>query len=49
MNSTKSSPKPTKKVSSDSAALSFDLFSNLTYMASLATGRAPRDVIFQYA
>ena len=26
-----------------------DLFSNLTYMASLATGRAPRDVIFQYA
>ena len=49
MNFTKSSRKRTEKVSSDSAVLSFDLLSNLTYMAALSTGEAPRDVIFQHA
>ena len=48
MNSTKSSPKRIEKVSSDSALLSFDLFSNLTYMSALATGGVSRDVIFEY-
>ncbi len=45
----KSSAKPTKKVSSDSAALSFDLLSNLTYMAALAASYASRDKIFERA
>lgn len=49
MSSTKSSHKPTERVSSDSAVLSFDLFSNLTYMPALSTGEVPRDVIFQHA
>lgn len=49
MNSTKSSRKRTEKAPSDSAVLSFDLFSNLTYMSALSTGEVPRDVIFQYA
>ncbi len=49
MSFTRSSQKRTEKVSSDSAALSFDLLSNLTYMAALSTGESPRDVIFQYA
>ena len=49
MSSTKSSPKHTQRVSSDSAVLSFDLFSNLTYMSALSTGEVPRDVIFQHA
>ena len=48
MSSTKSSRKRTGKVSSDSALLSFDLVSNLTYMAALSTGDVPRDVIFRY-
>ena len=42
MSFTKSSQKPTEKVSSDNAVLSFDLLSNLTYMAALAAGSAPR-------
>ena len=46
---TRSSRKPTEKVSSDNAALSFDLLSNLTYMSALSTGESPRDVIFSYA
>ena len=48
MSFTKSSQKPTEKVSSDNAVLSFDLLSNLTYMAALAAGSAPRDIIFEY-
>ena len=46
---TRSSAKPTVKESSDSAVLSFDLFSNLTYMSAVSTGDAPRDVILRYA
>ena len=45
---TKSSRKPTKKVSSDSSAISFDLVSNLTYMAALASGGPERDVILEW-
>ena len=45
---TRSSRKRTRKVSSDSAALSFDLMSNLTYMAALATGGPERDVILEW-
>ena len=48
MNFTRSSPKRTDKVSSDSASLSFDLITNLTYMAALATGDTPRDVVFEH-
>ena len=48
MTFTKSSRKPTRKVSSDSAAVSFDLLSNLTYMAALATGGPERDVILEW-
>ena len=47
MNSTKSSRKGIERVSSDSATLSFDLYSNLTYMSALSMGEAPRDMIFQ--
>ena len=47
MTSTKSSPKRIRKVSSDSSALSFDLITNLTYMAVLATSNTPRDVILE--
>ncbi|PKB79131.1 MAG: hypothetical protein BZY88_14985 [SAR202 cluster bacterium Io17-Chloro-G9] len=46
---TKSSRKRTEKVSSDDAAVSFDLLSNLTYMAALATGGPSRDLIFERA
>ncbi len=45
---TKSSRKPTKKVSSDSSAISFDLVSNLMYMAALASGGPERDVILEW-
>ena len=45
---TKSSRKPTRKVSSDSSVVSFDLVSNLTYMAALATGGPERDVILEW-
>jgi len=45
---TKSSRKHTKKVSSDSSAISFDLVSNLTYMAALASGGPERDVILEW-
>ena len=44
----KSSRKRTARVSSDSAAISFDLMSNLTYMAALATGGPDRDVIMEW-
>ena len=49
MTSTKSSPKRTAKVSSDDSVISFDLLSNLTYMAALATGGSSRDLIFEKA
>ena len=49
MSSSKSSRKRTGKVSSDSAAISFDLLSNLTYMAALASGSPSRDVILELA
>ena len=45
---TKLFPKRTRRVSSDSAVLSFDLMSNLTYMAALATGGPERDVILEW-
>ena len=45
---TKSSPKRTRKVSSDSSVISFDLLSNLTYMAALATGGPERDIILEW-
>ena len=45
---TKSSRKHTKKVSSDSSAISFDLVSNLTYMAALASGGPERDIILEW-
>lgn len=48
MSFTKSSRKRTKKVSSDSGAISFDLMTNLTYMAALATGGPERDVILEW-
>ena len=49
MNFIKSSRKRTEKVSSDDSVLSFDLLSNLTYMAALATGGTSRDLIFEKA
>ena len=48
MNFSKSSRKRTRNVSSDSGAISFDLMSNLTYMAALATGGPERDVILEW-
>ena len=47
MSSSVSSPKPIKKVSSDNSSLSFDLLTNLTYMAALSLGETSRDVVFQ--
>ena len=44
---TKLSRKRIEKVSSDDSVLSFDLLSNLTYMAALATGGSSRDLIFE--
>ena len=49
MTSSKSSRKRPAKVSSDNAAISFDLLSNLTYMAALATGGSDRDTILKWA
>ena len=49
MSFSKSSRKRTEKVSSDNAIISFDLLSNLTYMAALATGGPSRDVILEMA
>ena len=34
-----------EKVTSDNAAISFDLYSNLTYMAALSVGDPSRDLI----
>jgi flagellar protein FlaJ len=47
MSSTKSSPKRIEKVSSDNIVISFDLLSNLTYMATLSAAQLPRDQILQ--
>ena len=49
MTSIKSSPKRIEKVSSDNIVISFDLLSNLTYMASLAIAELPRDAILKKA
>ncbi len=42
------SRKRTVKGSSDSATLAFDLLSNLTYMAAMSVGGAPRDLILEW-
>ena len=49
MTSSKSSRKRPAKVSSDNAVISFDLLSNLTYMAAVATGGPDRDTILEWA
>ena len=49
MTSSKLSRKRPGKVSSDSAVISFDLLSNLTYMAALATGGSDRDTILEWS
>ena len=49
MTSSKSSRKRPGKVSSDNAVISFDLLSNLTYMAALATGGPDRDTILEWS
>ena len=49
MSSSKSSRKRPAKVSSDNAVISFDLLSNLTYMAALATGGSDRDTILEWS
>ena len=49
MSSLRLSRKRRGKVSSDNAAISFDLLSNLTYMAALATGGPDRDTILLWA
>jgi len=49
MTSSKLSRKRPAKVSSDNAVISFDLLSNLTYMAALATGGPDRDTILEWA
>jgi archaellum biogenesis protein FlaJ (TadC family) len=45
---TKSSQKRTAKETSDSNILSFDLLSNLTYMAAASEGNSPRDLILEW-
>ena len=47
MTSTASSPKRIEKVSSDNIVISFDLLTNLTYMATLAAAELPRELILQ--
>ena len=42
---TRSSPKPIEKVSSDNIVISFDLLSNLSYMACLAAAQLPREAL----
>lgn len=46
---TRLSRKHTEKVSSDDVVLSFDLLSNLTYMAALASAGISRDMVFEWA
>lgn len=45
---TKSSQKRTERETSDSNILSFDLLSNLTYMAAASEGNSPRDLILEW-
>ena len=47
MTSTNSSPKHIAKVSSDNAAIGFDLLSSLTYMSVLSIGSLPRDYVLE--
>ena len=47
MTSTNSSPKRIAKVSSDDAAIGFDLLSSLTYMSVLSIGNLPRDYVLE--
>ena len=47
MAATTSTPRRIEKVSSDNIVISFDLLSNLTYMASLAAAELPREKILQ--
>ena len=49
MSSTASSPRRIEKVSSDNIVISFDLLSNLTYMATLSVVELPREKILQRA
>ncbi|MBM3944324.1 MAG: hypothetical protein FJ317_02405 [SAR202 cluster bacterium] len=49
MTSSTSSPKRIEKVSSDNIVISFDLLSNLTYMASLSSARVPRETMLRKA
>ena len=49
MTSTVSSPRRIEKVSSDNIVISFDLLSNLTYMAALAAAELPREEILRRA
>ena len=47
MTSTNSSPRRIAKVSSDNAAIGFDLLSSLTYMSVLSIGNLPRDHVME--
>ena len=48
--STKTSSKKTaEKVTSDNAAINFDLYSNLTYMAAISVGEPSRDLMMSKA
>jgi len=47
MTSTNSSPKRIAKVSSDNAAIGFDLLSSLTYMSVLSIANLPRDNVLE--
>ena len=47
MTSTNSSPKRIAKVSSDNAAIGFDLLSSMTYMSVLSIGDLPRDNVLE--
>ena len=49
MASTTSSQRRIEKVSSDNIVISFDLLSNLAYMATLSAAKAPRQMILQKA
>ena len=43
------SKRTAEKVSSDNSAISFDLYSNLTYMAALSVGEPSRDLMMSKA
>lgn len=48
-NKSKKKTKTAQSVTSDNAAISFDLYSNLTYMAALSSGEPSRDVMMAKA